>query len=91
MPFYGLFGLAVHGGKIVVGVAFACGALNVAMIGNFAMCACPYAHIVAKLPIVEIMATGLPCSSKGAGFIMLETMMYQGLVNDVFNILCGFV
>ena len=72
-------------------MAFAHGALDTVVMRNFAVCACAYADIVAKLPVVEIVAAKLAVAGKGGGFVMQETGVFQCLLHGIFDVLRGFV
>lgn len=78
----------MHGGKIIARMTAACGTFDVCGITDFAVRACANAEIVAKLPVVEIMAGTLGgFLGKSTGFILGKTGSTQRLVYRIFNIL----
>ena len=87
----GLCRLALHGGQIIVGAAAAGGALDMGGVGNFAVGTGTDAQIIAKLPIIEVVAAGLAGAGKGGSFIVVKAGIGQGLVHGIFNILCGII
>ena len=83
--------IALHSGKIVVGMTTADGALDAVVVGNFAVRTGTYAQIIAELPVVQIMAALHTRFCKSWCFVVNKACAFQRAVYRVFDVEGGFV
>mgnify|MGYP000914215992 CR=1 FL=1 len=76
--------IALHGGKIVVGMTTADSSLDTVGIGNFAVRTGTYAQVIAELPIVQIMAALHISFCKSRCFVVNKACAFQFAMYGLF-------